>query len=200
MQQQLVKRLRRELGEENAEFDEEDEDQISRRVRRECAKRVKDYEERLKRSQSDGQIQASLLEKARKDLADARDEADDAQRGTITMFNEQKRYESHIQRLQSEVHRANSAVEKMRTESVNLMMKIQEVRDDRANLQRTFDNAEADIQRAVEERDSTILDLRSLLERRNQELDSLEQSVATTQDERTRLQLHSNKTTMSHDD
>jgi hypothetical protein len=98
-QQQLIKSLRRELGEEEAELDEEDEDPLSRRVRRECAKRVKDYEERLMRSPSDGQIQASLLEKARKDLADARDEADDAQRGAITMFNEQKRYESHIQRL-----------------------------------------------------------------------------------------------------
>ena len=51
------------------------------------------------------------------------------------MFNEQKRYESHIQRLQSDVHRANSAVEKMR-------MKNQVVRDERANLQRQFDSAE----------------------------------------------------------
>jgi len=49
-----------------------------------------------------------LLDKAKKDLTDARDEADDAQRGAITMFNEQKRYESHIQRLQSEVHRSSS--------------------------------------------------------------------------------------------
>ena len=49
----------------------------------------------------------------------------------------------------------------------------------------------------MEERDSTILDLRSLLERRNQELDGLEQSVATTQDEKTRLQIHSNEMTMS---
>ena len=41
------------------------------------------------------------------------------------------------------------------------------------------------------------MDLRSLLERRNQELDGLEQSVATTQDEKTRLQIHSNEMTMS---
>jgi hypothetical protein len=34
-------------------------------------------------------------------------------------------------------------------------------------------------------------------ERRNQELDSLEQSMSNTQDERTRLQLHSNETTKS---
>ena len=33
-----------------------------------------------------------LLDKANKDLTDARGEADDAQRGAITMFNEQKRY------------------------------------------------------------------------------------------------------------
>ena len=54
-----------------------------------------------------------LLDKAHKDLNDARGKADDAQRGAITIFNEQKRYELNIQRLQSDVHRANSAVEKM---------------------------------------------------------------------------------------
>ena len=71
------------------------------------------------------------------------------------------------------------------------------MRDQRVNLERQFDSAEAENHRAVEERDSTILDLRSLLERRNQELNVLEQSVATTQDERTRLQLHTNEMTMS---
>jgi predicted nucleic acid-binding Zn-ribbon protein len=78
------------------------------------------------------------------DVTDARGEADDAQRGAITMFNEQKRYESHIQRLQSDVHRANSAIEKMRTEAVGLRCKIQDVRDERANLHRQFDSAEAE--------------------------------------------------------
>ena len=43
----------------------------------------------------------------------------------------------------------------------------------------------------LEEHDSTIADLRSLLDRRRRELDGLEQSMANTQDERTRLQLHS---------
>jgi phage shock protein A len=80
------------------------------------------------------------------------------------MFNEQKRYESHIQGLQSDVHRAFSAVEKMRTEAVGLRCKIQDVRDERANLLRQFDSAEADNHTAVEEGDSSILDLRSLLE------------------------------------
>ena len=113
------------------------------------------------------------------------------------MFNEQKRYESHIHRLQSDVHRANSVAENMRTEAVGLRCKNQDLRDKRANLQRPFDNAEADNHRAVEERDSTILNLRSLLERCNQELGGLEQSVATIQDERTRLQPHCNEMTMS---
>ena len=150
-QKQLIRSLKRELGEDEAEFKEDDEDPLSRRVRKECEKRMKIYEDRLKRSQADGQIQASLLEKARKDLADARDLADDAQRGAVTMFNEQKRYESHIQRLQSDVHRANSAIEKMRTEAVGLRCKIQDVRDERANLHRQFDSAEAENQRAVED-------------------------------------------------
>ena len=51
---------------------------------------------------------------------------------------------------------------------MGLRMKNQDVRDERANLQRQFDNA-----------DYTILYLRSLLERRNQELNVLEQSVAS---------------------
>ena len=54
------------------------------------------------------------------------------------MFNEQKRYELNIQRLQSDVHRANGAVEKMRTEAVSLRIKNQELRDERTNRQRLF--------------------------------------------------------------
>jgi hypothetical protein len=74
---------------------------------------------------------------------------------------------------------------------VSLRIKNQDVRDERANLQRQFDSAEADTHRAVEELESSILDLRSLLERRNRELNALEQSEATTQEKRTRLQLQS---------
>ena len=66
------------------------------------------------------------LDKVMHDLRDARVETDDAQRGAITMFNEQKRYELNIQRLQSDVHRANTSMEKMRTEAVGLRMKIEE--------------------------------------------------------------------------
>jgi len=112
---------------------------------------VKECEERLLQLQPERQRQAVLLEKTKKDL-------DDAQRGAITMFNEQKRYEA-----------------------VGLRRKNSDLRDERANLQRLFDGAEADNQTALDERDCTISDLRSLLERRNQELDGLEQSVANAQ-------------------
>jgi len=87
-----------------------------------------------------------------------------AQRGAITMFNKQKRYELHIQRLQSDVHRANTSMEKMRTEALNLRMKIQELRDEGKDRQRLFDGAESENQAALEERGSTIADLRSLLD------------------------------------
>jgi hypothetical protein len=43
----------------------------------------------------------------------ARDEAAEAQREKITLFNEQKRCESQVQRLGSEVQRANQAMDKM---------------------------------------------------------------------------------------
>jgi hypothetical protein len=78
------------------------------------------------------------------------------------MFNEQKRYELNIQRLQYDVHRANTSMEKMRTEAVNRRMKIQELRDERTHRQRLFDGTESENQAALEERDSTISDLRSL--------------------------------------
>jgi hypothetical protein len=91
----------------HTEFDDEDDPQL-RRIRRECERRVKECEERLQQSQSDMrrqlEMQAVLFEKAKKDRDDARGEADDAQRGGIIIFNEQKRYKSHIQPLQNEVH------------------------------------------------------------------------------------------------
>ena len=45
-------------------------------------------------------MQSILIDKIKHDLRGAREEVEDAQRGTITMFNEQKRYELNIQRLQ----------------------------------------------------------------------------------------------------
>ena len=72
---------------------------------RECEECVGQYEERLHQLDKDMRrkmdIQAALLEKAKND--DAREDANDAQKGVISMFNEQKRYELYIQRLQSEV-------------------------------------------------------------------------------------------------
>jgi phage shock protein A len=125
--------LHKELGEdEDAEFEEED-DTYTRRIRREYEKRVGQYEERLHELDKDMQKkidhQAELLEKIDH-------QADDAQRGAVAMLNEQKRYESHIQRLQSDAHRSSSAVDKMRFEVVSLRRKINDLRDQRSNLER----------------------------------------------------------------
>jgi chromosome segregation ATPase len=104
-----------------------------RSVRRECEKRVSQYEERLSQLQSDLDAavarQVAILQKANKELNDAREEADDAQRGAMTMFNEQKRHESHIDR-------SNIAVDKMRDESVRLRSKINDLREERSNLKK----------------------------------------------------------------
>ena len=86
-------------------------------------------------------MQSILIDKIKHDLRGAREEVEDAQRGAITMFNEQKRYELNIQRLQSDVHRANTSMEQMRTEAVNLRMKIQELRDEGKDRQRLYDGA-----------------------------------------------------------
>jgi hypothetical protein len=75
----------------------------------------------------------------------------------MTLFNEQKRCESQIQRLSSEVHRANQAMDKMRTEAVSLRSKNNDLRDERSK-----------------QHWKNIANLRSMLEHRNQELDSLE--------------------------
>jgi phage shock protein A len=49
------------------------------------------------------------------------------------MFNEQKRHESHIDRMKDDVHRANIAVDKMRDEAVRLQSKINDLREERSN-------------------------------------------------------------------
>jgi hypothetical protein len=55
-QRQMINSLQRELGENDAEFDDDSDDPLLHRIRRECEKRVKDCEERLKQSQAEGQL------------------------------------------------------------------------------------------------------------------------------------------------
>ena len=85
----------------------------------------------------------------------------------------------------------------MRDEAVRLRSKNNDLRDERSRIKQQQEDDDAAGQTILADRDSTIENLQSLLERRNQELDILEQSVATTQKERTRLQLNSNEMTIS---
>jgi ketosteroid isomerase-like protein len=87
----LIKSLHKELGDDDAEFEDDDDNPSVRRIRRDSEKRVKECEERLQQLSTDRHRQAMLLDKADKDLKDARDEAADAQRGAIAMFNDQVR-------------------------------------------------------------------------------------------------------------
>jgi molybdopterin converting factor small subunit len=68
--QWLIKNLREELGDDEAEFDEEDDPNV-RRVRRECKERVNQYEERMSQLSTDMQQeidkQVELLQKAEKE-------------------------------------------------------------------------------------------------------------------------------------
>jgi hypothetical protein len=124
--------------------------------------------------------QVELLRRSTKECDDLRDETKDVQRGATTLFDEQKRYKSHIQRLQSD---------KMRDEAVRFRSKNDDLRDERSRTKQQQEDDDAG-QTVLADRDS-------LLEIRNQELDVLERSVATTHEARTRLQLHSNEMTMS---
>ena len=112
------------------------------------------------------------------------------QRGAITIVNEQKRNESNIQRLQSEVHRANNAVDKMRDEAVRLRSKNNDLRknNERSSLERQLESENSECRTALEERDSAIANLWSLLERRNQELDGLDPSTSGSYSQGTRSQ------------
>jgi chromosome segregation ATPase len=181
---------------EEAEFDAAH----MRHLRRECEKRIIQYEARMVQVQENMQKeidkQVELLRRSTKECDDLRDETKDVQRGATTLFDEQKRYKSHIQRLQSDVHRANTAMDKMRDEAVRFRSKNDDLRDERSRTKQQQEDDDAG-QTVLADRDSTIENLQSLLEIRNQELDVLERSVATTHEARTRLQLHSNEMTMS---
>jgi len=54
----------------------------------------------------------------------------------------------------------------------------------------------ADEESAARERDTIIADLRSLLDRRRQQLNDTERSMGTIEEDRTRIQLHSNEVTV----
>ena len=113
------------------------------------------------------------------------------------MFNEQKRQESQIDRMKDEVSRSNKAMDKMRDEMVRLRSKVNDLRDEKSDLKKQHESHIADEESAARERDTVIADLRSLLDRRNQQLNDMEQSVGTIEEDRTRFQLHSNEVTLT---
>ena len=108
-----------------------------------------------------------------KERDDARNEVKESQQSAMNMFNEQTRHESQIDRMKDEVSRANKAMDKMRDEMVRLRSKVNDLRDEKSDLKKEHEH------------------LRSLLDRRNQQLNVMEQSVGTIEEDRTRIQLHS---------
>jgi len=94
------KLLQDELGEE-AEFDAEETAQM-RSVRRECETRVNNYEDRMAQLRSNMQKNIDKkvyqLKKVTKERDDARSESNESQQSARSMFNEQKRLESQMDR------------------------------------------------------------------------------------------------------
>jgi hypothetical protein len=74
----MIKSLHQELGGEEAELDDDEDDPLIHRIRRECAIRVKDCEDRLKKSQTEVEMLSTLLDKTTQDLREAHEVADDA--------------------------------------------------------------------------------------------------------------------------
>ena len=114
----------------------------------------------------------------------------------MNIFNEQKRHESQIDRMKDEVSRSNKAVDKMRDDVVRLRSKVNDLRDEKSDLKKQHESHIADL-RSLLDRDTIIADLRSLLDRRNQQLNDIEQSIGTIEEDRTRIQLHSNDVTVT---
>jgi hypothetical protein len=65
--QQLIKSLHQELVGDEVELDDDDDDPLLHRLRRECERRVKDCEERLTKSQAEGEMQSILIDKIKHD-------------------------------------------------------------------------------------------------------------------------------------
>jgi len=121
-----IKLLQDELGEE-VEFDAEETAQM-RSVRRECKTRVNNYEDRMAQLQSDMQKeidkQVYLLKKVTKEPDDARSDANESQQSARSLFNEQKRFESQMDRMLDEVSRSTKAMDKMPDETIRLRSKV----------------------------------------------------------------------------
>jgi hypothetical protein len=133
--------LQDELGEE-AEFDTEETAQMCS-VRRECETRVNIYEDRMTQLQSDMQKdidkQAYQLKKVTKERDDARSESNESQQSARSLFNEQKRLESQMDRMKDEVSRSNKAVDKMRDEVIRLRSKVNELQHEKSDLKKQHD-------------------------------------------------------------
>jgi len=140
--------------------------------------------------QKDIDKQVYLLKKVMK-------ECDDAQQSARNIFNEQKRLESQMDRMKDEVSRSNKAVDRMRDEVVRLRSKVNELRDEKSDLKKQHESHIADEESAARERDTVLADLRSLLDRRNQQLNDMERSRDTIEEDRARIQLHSNEVTVT---
>jgi hypothetical protein len=126
-QQQLIKSLHKGLGENDAEFD--DDDPLLRRIRRECEKRVKDCEERLKQSVATTQDERTRLQlhsnemtmslvAIRQELEESRASAtaarvfEEAVRQQLTlMMDEQLTQTQTIEALRRQVETSNNAVQ-----------------------------------------------------------------------------------------
>ncbi len=57
--------------------------------------------------------QVYLLKKVTKERDDARSETNESQQSARSLFNEQKRFESQMDRMKEKVSRSNKAVDKM---------------------------------------------------------------------------------------
>jgi hypothetical protein len=68
---------------------------------------------------------------------------------------------------------------------------------EKSDLKKQHESHIADEEAAVIERDTVLADLRSLLERRNQQLNDMERSRDTIEEDRTRIQLHSTEVHMT---
>ena len=140
--------------------------------------------------QKDIDKQVYLL-KVTKERDEAHSEFNESQQSARSMFNEQKRLESQIDRMKHEVSRLNKAVDKMRDEVIRLRSKVNELQHEKSDLKKQQESHIADEESAAIERTTV------LAEHRNQQLNDMGRSRDAIEEDRARIQLHSNEVTVS---
>jgi len=84
--------------------------------------------------------QVYLLKRVKKERDDARSETNESQQSARSLFNEQKRFETQMDRMKEEVSSSNKAVDKMRDKTIRLRSKVNELQHEKSDLKKQHES------------------------------------------------------------